>query len=130
MSSSTPKPSNKRSRKEGKGEEEAQEKTNTGLDEIDALFADKKRTGKAKCETNQQVAKKRQEKKKNVSSRQQLDKLNEHDWIDDGLGGKFNKDGFTGRREDGVRVYKAHVLNKKDFGNSPDCPFDCDCCYI
>jgi hypothetical protein len=126
MSSSTPKSSKKRSRKE---EEEAQEKPN-GLDEIDALFAEKKRTSKEKCETNQREATKRQEKRKHVSSRQELDKLKENDWVDDGLGGKFNKDGFTGRREDGVRVYKAHVLNKKDFGNSPDCPFDCDCCYI
>jgi hypothetical protein len=130
MSSSTPKLSKKRSRKEAKEEEEAPQEKPNGLDEIDALFADKKRTSNAKCETNQREAKKRQEKKKPVSSRQELDKLKKHDWVDDGLGGRFNKDGFTGRREDGVRVYKAHVLNKKDFGNSPDCPFDCDCCYI
>lgn len=51
-------------------------------------------------------------------------------WKDDGLGGKFNAEGYTGRVEDGVKVFKAHVLNKPDFGNTKDCPFDCQCCFI
>jgi hypothetical protein len=46
------------------------------------------------------------------------------------LGGKFNREGYTGRVEDGVKVFKAHVLNKPGFGRSKDCPFDCDCCFI
>ena len=51
-------------------------------------------------------------------------------FVDDGLGGKFNREGYTGRVEDGVKVFKAHVLNKPGFGQSKDCPFDCDCCFI
>mmetsp|Transcript_10826 Transcript_10826/g.23937 ORF Transcript_10826/g.23937 Transcript_10826/m.23937 type:complete len:183 (-) Transcript_10826:78-626(-) len=51
-------------------------------------------------------------------------------WASDGLGGVFNGEGFTGRQDDGHRVFKAHLMNKKGFGESPDCPFDCDCCFI
>lgn len=52
-------------------------------------------------------------------------------WATDGLGGVFNGEGFTGRRDEGGnRVFKAHLMNKEGFGQSPDCPFDCDCCFI
>jgi hypothetical protein len=51
-------------------------------------------------------------------------------WASDGLGGIFNGEGFTGRKDDGHRVFKAHLMNKEGFGQSPDCPFDCDCCFI
>ena len=51
-------------------------------------------------------------------------------WADDGLGGRFNKEGFTGRVEDGLKIYKAHVLNRPDAGGTKDCPFDCSCCFI
>ena len=52
-------------------------------------------------------------------------------WATDGLGGVFNGEGYTGRRDDGGhRVFKAHLMNRKGFGTSPDCPFDCDCCFI
>lgn len=52
-------------------------------------------------------------------------------WATDGLGGVFNGEGFTGRKDDGGhRVFKAHLMNKKGFGEGPDCPFDCDCCFI
>jgi hypothetical protein len=59
------------------------------------------------------------------------DKERRDKWASDGLGGVFNGEGFTGRKDDGGhRVFKAHLMNKKGFGESPDCPFDCDCCYI
>ena len=51
-------------------------------------------------------------------------------WVDDGLGGKYNAEGYTGRVEDGVKVFKAHVLNKPNSGTTKKCPFDCDCCFI
>lgn len=64
--------------------------------------------------------------------RSDLERLQSGEWVDDGLGGKFNSEGFTGRREEqtGFKVYKAHLLNKKGFGTTSQCPFDCDCCYI
>jgi hypothetical protein len=52
------------------------------------------------------------------------------EFIDDGLGGKFNAEGYTGRVQDGVRIFKAHVLSKPGAGTTKDCPFDCTCCYI
>lgn len=52
-------------------------------------------------------------------------------WASDGLGGVFNGEGYTGRKDDGGhRVFKAHLMNRPGFGESPDCPFDCDCCFI
>jgi hypothetical protein len=33
------------------------------------------------------------------------------------------------RIQDGVPVYKAHLLKVGDGGGTPDCPFDCNCCF-
>lgn len=52
------------------------------------------------------------------------------EWVDDGLGGRFNHEGFTGRVEDGVKIFKAHLLNRPKAGTTRDCPFDCQCCFI
>ena len=53
------------------------------------------------------------------------------EWANDGLGGIFDSEGYTGRKVEGsMKVYKAHLFNKKGFGTTKDCPFDCDCCYI
>ena len=52
-------------------------------------------------------------------------------WASDGLGGVFNGEGYTGRRDEGGhRVFKAHLMTKEGFGKTKDCPFDCDCCFI
>jgi len=125
-----------------------------GLDEIDALFARKKKlkkeiaAEKAKEEQEKQTAAKRRNLqhddsatsdsyKKNAKTmkltgnRTDLENLKSGEWVDDGLGGKFNADGYTGRRdESGLKVFKAHLFNKKGFGTTKDCPFDCDCCFI
>ena len=44
--------------------------------------------------------------------------LQKSQWASDGLGGVFNSNGFTGRRESdsGYKIYKAHLFNKKEFG--------------
>lgn len=71
-------------------------------------------------------------------TRSDLDQLNDSQkkeykdkWAKDGIGGVFNGEGFTGRRDDGGhRVFKAHLMNKDTAGETPDCPFDCDCCFI
>ena len=104
-----------------------------GLNEIDALFSQKK-----KQKLEQRVQEKQTEKSASRNPKSKL-KYDRHDtealsspneFIADGLGGRFNKEGYTGRVEDGVKIYKAHLFNKPSFGNSKDCPFDCDCCYI
>jgi hypothetical protein len=121
-----------------------------GFDEIDSLFSEKKRRDRQE----KGITKKRKTTS-NVSSACIGDTLSstrrrvntskpvlegKHGtsaasatatkWVDDGLGGKFNQEGFTGRVEDGVKIFKAHVLNKPGCGQSKACPFDCDCCFI
>lgn len=116
------------------GDDDETKKSSSGLNEIDALFDDKKQQKKQLQQEEQKQTKLKKQKQQSASKssngRKDLLSMREKEWKDDGLGGKYNKEGFTGRREDGVKVYKAHLLNQRDFGNTPDCPFDCSCCYI
>jgi len=121
------------------------------LEDIDALFAKKKvlkrkqkeETANEELEEEKRRLEKRQlsvpiggdiqirKETKLAGDRTDALRLKSGEWVDDGLGGIFNSEGFTGRRDEtGVKVYKAHLFNKKGFGTTKDCPFDCDCCYI
>ena len=103
-----------------------------GWDEIESLFDDSKKKKQAATEE----AKKQQN---NKPKRKSADKPGGNrkaadmggDWVDDGLGGVYNSEGYTGRVEEGVRVFKAHVIQQSpDAGNTELCPFDCKCCYM
>ena len=124
---------------------EQQQKTKKktdGSSEIDDLFSKKKQDKKQRqqeTKLRQQEERKQQRHDENGSkkarqrleySRKDVESIQENEWVDDGLGGKFNKDGYTGRVEGGVKVFKAHLFNRKNFGNTSLCPFDCDCCFI
>mmetsp|Transcript_13196 Transcript_13196/g.28559 ORF Transcript_13196/g.28559 Transcript_13196/m.28559 type:complete len:127 (+) Transcript_13196:38-418(+) len=52
-------------------------------------------------------------------------------WKDDGLGGVYNPEGWTGRRtnEDGLRIFKTHLLKIGQGGETQECPWDCSCCF-
>ena len=126
----------------------------SGVGEIDNLFAGKKeakKESKVKAENDALAAKKARKSGKgkfpgggdgggrNVKAignlkydRSDASRLVSGEWASDGLGGVFNSDGFTGRRDgdNGMKVFKAHLFNKPGFGESKDCPFDCDCCFI
>jgi hypothetical protein len=109
-------------------------KRGSGLNEIDSIFSEKK---KRIIEQDAEIEReKKQKRKMGPSRRKGTQSLVEgtggssSEWVDDGLGGKFNAEGFTGRVSEGVKVFKAHVLNKPNSGKSKDCPFDCDCCYM
>eukprot|EP00929_Paragymnodinium_shiwhaense_P001588 TRINITY_DN101828_c0_g1_i1.p1 TRINITY_DN101828_c0_g1~~TRINITY_DN101828_c0_g1_i1.p1 ORF type:complete len:274 (+),score=93.37 TRINITY_DN101828_c0_g1_i1:73-894(+) len=56
-----------------------------------------------------------------------------NEWMDDGLGGIYNNEGWTGRKTDGdgLRIFKRHLIKASygDGGNTPQCPFDCQCCF-
>jgi len=56
--------------------------------------------------------------------------LGDDEWKDDGLGGVYDKNGWTGRTtEDGLRIYKKHLLKIQEGGGESElCPFDCECC--
>ncbi|GMH91745.1 hypothetical protein TrVE_jg2856 [Triparma verrucosa] len=105
---------------------------------IDDMFATKKTETKRKKEQEEETKKKKRrengmgKKVKLNGDRTDIETLSDQKtWVDDGLGGIFNSEGFTGRRDkDGQKIFKAHLFNKKGFGTSNLCPFDCDCCYI
>lgn len=126
----------------------------SGLDDIDALFATKKEKDIEKKQVEEKNEKRREEQRKlfkrnqessssagiDISTakkkpltydRDDINGLKKNEWVNDGLGGVFDAEGFTGRKEEGSgKIYKAHLMNKKGFGSTSDCPFDCDCCYI
>lgn len=105
------------------------------ISDIDDLFAGKKQKQKAEKEAN--LAREKADAKRAKNARLNGDRTDvcnmaKGQWKDDGRGGVFDGEGFTGRKDtgSGFKIYKAHLMNKKGFGQSKDCPFDCDCCYI
>jgi hypothetical protein len=125
-------------------------KKRRGWDEIESLFDGKKakatKQQAQKREEESATEKKQQQKKGNNTTKKPAAgssrprpppaaAAHHNDdttstWVDDGLGGRFNGEGYTGRVQDGVKIFKAHVLSKPNAGQTPNCPFDCDCCYI
>lgn len=110
-----------------------------GWDAIESLFDDKKKDKKDRHVEQQEQKKlndeyRRQQKAERASgSASTTGTTNfsaKEKWADDGLGGKYNAEGFTGRVQEGVKVFKAHLLSKPGAGSSDQCPFDCECCYI
>ena len=111
-----------------------------GIHEIETLFDSKKMKKKESAINNTSKTsnagsattklQQQQQQQQFKYDRSDIAQLKPKEWVEDGLGGKFNKEGFTGRTEQGVNIYKAHLFNKRDFGKTSDCPFDCDCCFI
>ncbi len=105
-------------------------------DEIDNLFESKRteiREAKEaiKEEKKAEEAALKESRKNLKGDHRDIEGLTPGSWVDDGLGGVFNKDGWTGRKDgDGMKIYKAHLMNQSGFGNTKDCPFDCQCCFI
>ena len=69
-----------------------------------------------------------------------LGSMRQDEWRDDGLGGIYNRDGWTGRKsKEGLKIFKTHLLMRQDERfekrqkekmKSGKCPFDCSCCFI
>jgi Eukaryotic protein of unknown function (DUF1764) len=101
-----------------------------GWDAIASIFDEKKEKKQVNLSSKEEDERK---EKEGLSQKKRKSAAFIHEkgeWVDDGLGGKYNGEGFTGRIEDGVKIFKAHVLRKKNAGQTDRCPFDCDCCYI
>jgi len=119
-----------------KNEENISSSNEAGLSTIDDLFASKKKEKIKRKEResseklNDSNAAEKKSKKCHVRDRSELKSIPLGTFVDDGLGGVFNNEGYTGRVDEGVKVFKAHLFNKEGFGSGKDCPFDCDCCYI
>jgi len=106
-----------------------------GLDEIEDLFACKKQQQKDTDEKiKKQKAENKQKRKAGAATKEvsptTTDSIKKGQWVDDGLGGKYNSEGYTGRVEDGMKIFKTHLLQSAESGKTPDCPFDCKCCFI
>lgn len=128
MKSSTNKSS---TQPKAKPEGSATEKEAFGWNEIEGLLKSGKKKKKEQKEEIDELERNRKKKKKSHSPGVSCASgKSGSKWVDDGLGGVYNSEGFTGRVEDGVKVFKAHLLQKENAGQTPDCPFDCDCCYI
>ena len=109
-----------------------------GWDEIESLF-DKKKDQKELDKLEHAEQKKLDEERRKKRKAQRTTTASSASntvfgagdaWVDDGLGGKYNTEGYTGRVVDGVKVFKAHILSKPGAGSTKQCPFDCDCCYM
>eukprot|EP00977_Amphora_coffeiformis_P022833 scaffold11639_cov172-Amphora_coffeaeformis.AAC.10 len=123
-----PAPSSKGAQKEGN---EGKSPKKRGWDEIESLFDDKKKKKAEVAVAKAESAKKYKSKPSGERSGKVEAKQVGGDWVDDGLGGVYNSEGFTGRVEDGVRVFKAHVIQQSpNAGQTDQCPFDCNCCYM
>lgn len=128
MKSSTGKPSKQL---KAKSEEAAVGKESSGWGEIEGLLNSGKKKKKEQKEEIDELERNRKKKKRSHSpSLPSTSGKSGSKWVEDGLGGVYNSEGFTGRVEDGVKVFKAHILQKENAGQTSDCPFDCDCCYI
>mmetsp|Transcript_12242 Transcript_12242/g.16010 ORF Transcript_12242/g.16010 Transcript_12242/m.16010 type:complete len:133 (+) Transcript_12242:72-470(+) len=105
-----------------------------GWDDIEKIFGDKKaqqiNDEKKEMERKQQYKRKSAKLSKSGGSNVADTSKSPSEWVNDGLGGVYNPEGFTGRVEDGVKVFKSHILRKPNSGNTAQCPFDCDCCFI
>ncbi|KAL7518765.1 hypothetical protein ACHAWX_003571 [Stephanocyclus meneghinianus] len=126
-------------RKEARMQEEAEEMALRGSASTASMGASSSSKRKADACAPPSLHAKAQTLSSLTYTRTDLQKLNNNDdgneqkdtWASDGLGGVFNGEGYTGRRDEGGhRVFKAHLMNKEGFGNTKDCPFDCDCCFI
>ena len=111
----------------------------SGKDFFDSIFTEKKKNKQEEAEASAKEAKLKKKRRmeqaipKASGEKSVLECVfskSSEKWVDDGLGGQFNNEGYTGRMEDGVKVFKAHVLNRPTAGLTKDCPFDCQCCFI
>jgi hypothetical protein len=128
----------RKKRKQARLEEEADEMALRGGSSSLSASAGEKNSGTASSSASapQSLHSKAVKLGKLSYTRSDLDELNNNDserkdkWASDGLGGIFNGEGYTGRKDDGHRIFKAHLMNREGSGQSADCPFDCDCCFI
>ncbi|CAE7824985.1 unnamed protein product [Symbiodinium sp. CCMP2456] len=134
----TPTPNKRGSKRKGKTSKPPQEATNGRSESIDDIFSKAKSKaasaaqpdGGSKRRTQTGDGKKKKEVKKPKRGSLEDPFGRSGDWTDDGLGGIYNQEGWTGRRtKDELRIFKAHLIKVGEGGGTPLCPFDCSCCY-
>ena len=116
-----------------------------GWDDIESIFDQKKKQQLQEREKQdldeQQKQQQRQQRRSKMTKSSRppstattdTGRTKTSEWVNDGLGGIYNHEGYTGRTsEDGMKIFKAHVISKniQNAGQTKDCPFDCNCCFI
>lgn len=105
----------KKETKKEKKKENRKEKKQQSTNEIDDLFAKKPL-----------VSVKEEKEDKKVKSKQESSKTDRSRFGDPKGISKQKSDRFT---EDGLPIYKWEEMISQTGGDTPDCPFDCQCCY-
>lgn len=94
------------------------------VDEIEELFASKKSVA-AKVES-EASKKSKKDRSADVKKPKILDPLGENDDWTDTKGERKKKRPTTA---EGYPIYTAVEMRIGQGGGTPDCPFDCDCCF-
>lgn len=118
-------------------EQEKQEPVVVDADEIDTIFAARKRNKPfLEQQSGQQpdsvVAGGGRSRDSSVKAKKKKAKKREgQKSVNESSARPPPTDRETKRTEDGLRIYTEEALgfNKKGAGGTPLCPFDCDCCY-
>ena len=100
-------------------------------DNLDAMFKEakeKKVKNDEKREKEAKKAAKREEKRKKM----EFDAINSMKMANGGsyAAGALDLDPIGYDAESGMKVYRVDQLNIGKGGNTPLCPFDCDCCFF
>lgn len=95
-------------------------------DSLDSVFQKAKET-----KEKNKKKKEKEEKKEQQRIRREFDAINE---MKTANGGRicindFQLDPIGYDEESGMKVYREDQLNLGKGGNTPLCPFDCDCCF-
>mmetsp|Transcript_98459 Transcript_98459/g.228301 ORF Transcript_98459/g.228301 Transcript_98459/m.228301 type:complete len:133 (-) Transcript_98459:15-413(-) len=98
--------------------------------EIDEIFAKRRKQDGPQPAADESASRRRVRRPKRGCVEDPLGRQDA--WQDDGLGGVYNSEGWTGRSTPGdkLRIFKAHLIKAgQGGGGTPLCPFDCDCCF-
>lgn len=75
-------------------------------------------------------SKKKEKKQQEVENEKNSDKVINKVEVNKKKKIKKKNDKKKGKKEiDGLKVYTTEELNLGKGGDTPDCPFDCECCY-
>ena len=100
-------------------------------DNLDALFKEAKQKKDVNDEKREKEAKKKAKKEEQMK-KMEFEAINEMKAVNGGINdteAHYSVDPIRIDKETGLKVYREDQLNLGKGGNTPLCPFDCDCCF-
>ena len=100
-------------------------------DNLDALFKEAKQKKDVNDEKREKEAKKKAKKEERMK-KMEFEAINEMKAVNGGINdtkAHYSVDPIRIDKETGLKVYREDQLNLGKGGNTPLCPFDCDCCF-